>query len=87
MGFTLRASATPVLEITYMNENGGELPATTRAEHFCGDGKTVSFSFRPPLLRLANMKFRITEQDYAHCEICELHVSAMQKGKYGRTGL
>lgn len=87
IGFTVRASATPVLEVSYADEEGGTFPITTEIEHYCGDGKTVSFSFRPPLFRLAKVKLRLTEYDYARCEICELHIAATQKGKYGRTGL
>ena len=87
IGMMLYASATPVLELSYTDEEGGAFPVTTRVEHYCGDGKTVGISFRPPLFRLPAVKLRLTEYDYAHCEICELHLVAVQKGKYGRTGL
>lgn len=87
MGFTLRAAATPSLVVSYTDEEGDEFPVTTGISHYCGDGKTVSLTFRPPLFRTAKVKFRVSENDYAYLEICELHISAVQKGKYGRTGL
>lgn len=87
VGLMLHASATPVLELSYTDEEGGAFPVTTRVEHYCGDGKTVGISFRPPLFRSPAVKLRLTEYDYARCEICELHIAVTQKGKYGRTGL
>lgn len=44
-------------------------------------------SVRPAVQRFGQWKFRITQEDYSHTELCGLQVTAVQKGPYGRKGI
>ncbi len=87
ISYTVRAAGQVALQMSYYGSRMQAEPEQTTVQLDCREERIMGGSFRPPLHRGALLKLRITEYDYAFCEICELQILAVQKGRYGRKGL